>query len=86
MLGGIPEVNAFKLAKQIGNLQVAVNGILKKNNEVVRQKLEFSRHARIEEQVVTCSQTTYADWEPHDNWCMQTFLFEDHCRNGDRAS
>ena len=50
------------------------------------QKSEFSRRARIEEQVDTCSQTTDAEWEPHDNWCMQKFLFEDHGGNGDRAS
>ena len=31
MLGGIPEVNAFKYTKQIGKLQAAVSGILKNN-------------------------------------------------------
>ena len=33
VLGGIPEVNAFKWAKQIVKLQGAVNGILKNNSK-----------------------------------------------------
>ena len=86
MLGGIPDVNAFKWAKQIGKLQGAVNGIEETQTDIVRQKPEFSRHARIDEQVGTCNQTTYEEWEPHDGSCMQTFLFEDHGRYGDSAS
>ena len=68
MLGGIPEVNAFKWIQQIGKLQVAVNGILKTNRKKSCVKSQgFPDMRELKNKLSHAGQTTDAEWELHDN-------------------